>query len=335
MSTRNQIESRLAATLAARADIVVRPDAIDRLRNVDYRPRGRRMRVPVTLGVLAGTAGAATAAAAVLVVGSATPAYAGWSPVPTDSATSPAPSAAASCQNQLSTMPGPGGSSSTASSSGSGSWESVLTDVRGPFTVALYQNGDEYAACFSSSSFTVINEVESSGSSGRSSVSMGASASGSGSPSEATSGTSVSSTATGDLNQVLQNHLTTSNDGPYTLVDGRTKSGVSAVGLVEDGQDVVATVADGWFVAWWPGSDSATTAQVTTATGTTTEALTAAAPAPPPPGTCPTGTSGQSAKNASSGTGAGTNCSGAASGSGGAATTGGPVTHSATGGPST
>ena len=35
----------------------------------------------------------------------------------------------------------------------------------------------------------------------------------------------------------------------------------------------MATVADGWFVAWWPGSGSVTSAQVTTAAGTTTEPL--------------------------------------------------------------
>ena len=35
----------------------------------------------------------------------------------------------------------------------------MLTDVRGPFTVALFQNGGAYAACFTSSSFTEVTQV--------------------------------------------------------------------------------------------------------------------------------------------------------------------------------
>ena len=47
---------------------------------------------------------------------------------------------------------------------GSGPWESVLTDVRGPFTVALFQNDGAYASCFTSSSFTETSMVSSGGS---------------------------------------------------------------------------------------------------------------------------------------------------------------------------
>jgi hypothetical protein len=93
----------------------------------------------------------------------------------------------------------------------------------------------------------------------------------------------VSNTSSGSLTHVLQNHLTTSSDGPYTLVDGRTQPGVTAVTLVLDGgQDVVTSVADGWFVAWWPGSSNATSAQVTTASGTASEQL-VQQPMPMPP----------------------------------------------------
>jgi hypothetical protein len=113
-------------------------------------------------------------------------------------------------------------------------------------------------------------------------------------------------TASGDLTQVTQNHLSTS-DGPYTLVDGRVGAGVSGVVLVlDDGQDVVTTVADGWFVAWWPDSASATSAQVTSASGTTTESLTWLhhSPAgPPAPGASgASGATGNSGSSVSGGT---------------------------------
>ena len=112
-------------------------------------------------------------------------------------------------------------------------------------------------------------------------------------------------TASGDLTQVTQSHLSTS-DGPYTLVDGRVATGVTAVTLVlDDGQDVVTTVADGWFVAWWPESASATSAQVTSASGTTTESLAWAhspTAGPPAPGTSGnSGTSGSSSSGGSTG----------------------------------
>ena len=94
------------------------------------------------------------------VTGGAPAAYAGWSATPT-SASTPSPQAAASCQDQLtSSQAGPHGQL------GSGAWQNVLTDVRGPFTVALFQDDGAYAACFTSSSFTEVNQIASSGGAG-------------------------------------------------------------------------------------------------------------------------------------------------------------------------
>jgi hypothetical protein len=296
---KTEFEADLSEAFAARA-AAVPVAAASRLRSVDYRPRERRLRAPVTVGAAvlasAGTAGAVLA----VVLGGAAPAYAGWSAAPT--ATSTSPSAAASCQSQLATTPsGPDGSSL-----GSGPWENVLTDVRGPFTVALFQNDGAYASCFTSSSFTQVSMVSSGGSSGatagsaRGSASLGGSSqggSGGGMSSESLGG----GTASGDLTQVTQSHLSTS-DGPYTLVDGRVATGVTGVTLVlDDGQDVVTTVADGWFVAWWPSSAGATSAQVTAAGGTTTESLVWLHN--PPAGLPAPGTSGNSGNSGSSGSG--------------------------------
>ena len=286
---RTEFEAEVREEFAARAGRLP-VGAASRLRSIDYGPREHRLRAPaIGMGALAGAATAGTALAVVL--GGSTPAYAGWSATPT-SAAAPSPAADASCQSQLSgTHPGPAGAGADL---GSGAWQSVLTDVRGPFTVALFQDDGAYAACFTSASFTEINQVAAGSGQGAESNSVGVqsgSASGGGSPGSGLSGTVVGGTSSGALQQVTQTHLSISGDGPYTLVDGRAASGVTGVTLVlDDGQDVVATVDDGWLVAWWPGGATATSSQVTTQSGTTSEALVTGAriPFPPPgsPGSC-------------------------------------------------
>jgi hypothetical protein len=269
---KTEFETELREAFAARA-AAVPVAAASRLRSMDYRPRERRLRAPVAVG--AGVLASAGTAGAVLsvVLGGAAPAYAGWSAAPTAGPGSPSPSAAASCQSQLTSMP----SGPDAPTIGSGPWESVLTDVRGPFTVALFQNDGAYASCFTSSSFTETNMVSSAGPAGGAiGLARGSAATaGSGGGSRGFSSVSVAgATASGDLSHVTQSHLSTTSDGPYTLVNGRVGPGVTAVTLLlDDGQDVVTTVADGWFVAWWPDAASVTSAQVTSASGTATETL--------------------------------------------------------------
>ncbi len=268
---KTEFETEVREAIAARAGRLP-VGAAARLRTIDYGPREHRLRAPaIGVGALAGAATAGTALAVVL--GSSTPAYAGWSATPTTAA-APSPAADASCQSQLSDAPpGPAGASL-----GSGAWQNVLTDVRGPFTVALFQSDGAYAACFTSPSFTEVNELSSSPSaggaqSGELSVRGGSAAGGGSGPSAGQSAVVLEGTSSGDLSQVVENHLTTTSQGPYTLIDGRVANGVTGVTLVrEDAPDVVATVADGWFVAWWPGAASpATSAQVTNATATSTE----------------------------------------------------------------
>ncbi|MFZ0250248.1 MAG: hypothetical protein WAL61_09910 [Acidimicrobiales bacterium] len=269
-----QLENEVRQALATRANVLP-GDAVERLRAGDYRPRARR--APAAAGVLVGAATAGTVIA-VVVGGGAPAAYAGWSATPTSPA-APSPAASTSCLEQLSaTHDGPGGAAV-----GSGAWQNVLTDVRGPFTVALFQDDGAYAACFTGSSFTDVNQISSDGAggatSGSGSISVHSqtgSAPAGGAPGATGGSTSVSvgATSSGDLQNVVQTHLSTSTDGPYTLVDGRTAPGVTGVSLVEqDGQAVTTTVQDGWFVAWWPGSADATSAQVTTGSGTTSEQL--------------------------------------------------------------
>ena len=299
---KTELEAEVREAFAARAGRLP-VDAAARLRSIDYGPREHRLRAPaIGAGALAGAATVGTALAVVL--GGSTPAYAGWSASPTTAA-APSPAADASCQSQLSgTYPG-----ATGASLGSGAWQNVLTDVRGPFTVALFQDDGAYAACFTSPSFTQVNQVTAGGGAGAQENSVGVHRlSGSGSsPASGVSGTVAGGTSSGDLQQVMQTHLSISGEGPYTLVEGRTASGVTGVTLVrDDGQDVVATVEDGWLVAWWPGSATATSAQVTSPSGTTSEALSLSGgrtPFPPPsaPGSCTSSGSGGTSSSESSG----------------------------------
>ena len=305
-----ELENGVREAMRARAGALPNT-ALARVRAVDYRPRPRRLPAAAALACAA-TAGTAVA---VMVAGGTPAAYAGWSATPT-SASTPSPQAAASCQDQLASSPaGPRGQL------GSGPWQNVLTDVRGPFTVSLFQDDGAYAACFTSASFTEVNQIASSGGAGVSGTQVG-SASGTASSSGGGQGaglssTSVSRTSSGDLENVMQTHLSTSADGAYTLVDGRTASGVTGVTLVQQGgQDVVATVDDGWFIAWWPGDAAATSVQVATVSGTASEQL---EPLPMPE---PSGPGSPSSGGPVSGSGS-TGNSGAASGgsgnSGGAA----------------
>jgi len=288
------LEEELGAALAARA-ASLSPDAVARVRGIDYHPRRHRRVVPLSLGAGA-VAGAATVGTVFgVVLGGVAPAYAGWRATPTAASGPAAPPTGteADCQSQLASMRAPDGGADP------GPWQPLLTDVRGPFVVALFQAGNDEAACFTGPSFIEVNRITSSSStsgsqSGELSVSNEA---GGGSPGPNGSNHAavvLEGTSSGDLSQVVQNILTTSSDGPYTFVDGRVANGVTGVTLaLDDGQHVVSTVADGWFVAWWPtGGSVATSAQVVTSAGTKSEPLVPSAKlAPAPTGSC-TSTSG-------------------------------------------
>jgi hypothetical protein len=58
----------------------------------------------------------------------------------------------------------------------------------------------------------------------------------------------------------------------YSLDIGQAGTDVTAVTLVlDEGTRVAATVSHGWFAAWWPGSSSARSAEITGASGTSTQ----------------------------------------------------------------
>ncbi len=252
------------------------------------------------MGAIAGSA-TAGAIAAVVLVGGSQPAFAGWTAAPTTPSTAQSATASDSCATSLANAP-------TLAGVASSSWQPVITDVRGPFTIVLYASGDSAATCFTGPGFTVVNRrsanaaMASVSSTGQSSGTPGGTISGS---------TRLSVLSGGDIDQLTVANLVSSADGAYTLVDGQVDSSVTGVTLVEaDGSQVQASVEDGWLLAWWPGSEGVTSALVTTAGGTTDQQLTASAPVGPPPGSA-------ALCEGASPTSSGVSCEGA----GGAATT--------------
>jgi len=160
----------------------------------------------------------------------------------------------------------------------------VLTDSRGPYTASIYADSSTSDVCLSGNG-----------------VSM------------SSSSTSVvpTSVAAGQI-QIGGTGTRDSAGNALTLVDGRTGAGVTAVTIKRsDGNSVHATVANGWYLAWWPGTVTATNAQVTTASGTSTVAFpsTPALPAPrcPSGARCAAGYSFGSGSHSVSGSGSGGN----------------------------
>lgn len=138
----------------------------------------------------------------------------------------------------------------------SGTGTPVLTDTRGPYTASIYADG---ATCVQGN---------------------GESISGSG------GGQTAPPQGTIQLNGMGQSD---SSGHALTMVEGRIGAGVTAVTVSRsDGSSVQATVGNGFYLAWWPGSVRAANAAVTTSTGTSTQAFPTApdgSAAPP----CPTG----------------------------------------------
>jgi hypothetical protein len=158
------------------------------------------------------------------------------------------------------TSPAPGQLAQAAQACGQDLGSPVLTDSRGPYTASIYADQTTSDLCLSGNG-----------------VSM----------SSSTTSAAPASVAAGQID--LGGGGTRDSAGnALTLVDGRTGAGVSAVTIDRsDGSSVQATVTNGWYLAWWPGTVTATNAQVTTASGTSTVAF----PSTPalPATSCPSG----------------------------------------------
>jgi hypothetical protein len=158
------------------------------------------------------------------------------------------------------TSPAPGQLAQATLACGQDLGSPVLTDSRGPYTASIYADSTTSDVCLSGNG-----------------VSM------------SSSSTSVTPTsvAAGQI-QFGGGGTRDSAGNALTLVDGRTGAGVTAVTIERsDAGSVQATVANGWYLAWWPGTVAARNAEVTTASGTATVAFPST---PTPPAlTCPSG----------------------------------------------
>jgi hypothetical protein len=120
----------------------------------------------------------------------------------------------------------------------------VLTDTRGPFTFSVYADSDTSATCIKGPSFTAV------------------------------AGSMSSAPVNVSAGQILLSSTHRSDRGgqPFSFAEGRTGAGVTAVTLaLDDGSKVQATVANGWFVAWWPNDHQVKAADVTTPAGVVTQ----------------------------------------------------------------
>jgi hypothetical protein len=180
------------------------------------------------------------------------------------------------------TPPKPGQLAQADQACGAGLGTPVLTDTRGPYTAAIYATSTTGDLCLSGNGVSL-----SSSSSSAAPVSVD--------PGQIQPGG-------GGMRDSAGNAL--------TMVDGRTGAGVTAVTIdLSDGTSVQATVAGGWYLAWWPGSVTATNAQVTSSSGTSTVAFpstpTLEAPACPSGAQCRSGYSFGSGNGQASSAGGG------------------------------
>jgi len=120
----------------------------------------------------------------------------------------------------------------------------AIADTRGPFTFSVYANSESTISCIQGPSFVALSQSQSS-----SPVNVPA-----------------------DQVQLASAHRADRNGQAFGFAYGRTGTGVSAVTLVlDDRTEVQASVANGWFIAWWPGSQQLESADLTTPAGNSTQ----------------------------------------------------------------
>ena len=121
-----------------------------------------------------------------------------------------------------------------------------LTDTRGPFTFEVYADDSASVTCIEGPSLTAAAGSQSSA------------------PIDVPAGHIFLSSS----------HAAYRGGAAYSFADGRAGDGVTGVTLtLDDGSPVQATVANGWYVAWWPSTQEVKSADITTQSGVTTQTL--------------------------------------------------------------
>jgi hypothetical protein len=126
---------------------------------------------------------------------------------------------------------------------GTGARTPVLTDTRGPYTASIYADG---STCVEGNGITI---------------------------SASSDGGRKSSVPAGTIE--LNGAGESDSDGhALTMVDGPIGAGVTGVTIARsDGSSVRATVKNGWYLAWWPGTERAVTARVASASGASAQSF--------------------------------------------------------------
>jgi hypothetical protein len=250
------IESRLAEALTAEASTI--PEgAAERLARIDYRPRRSRVSAR-RLAAAGGAGGVAAAIAAAVMLTSATPAFAGWTPTPAKATPAQLAEVNSACDPELYAL------------TEAANWAPVATDVDGPYTLVVYEDSSQdYATCLSGS-FVLAQVSLISGPSAGQSLSAAANFG----PQPTFVATTQDLSDSGGLETFTSDLYTTTSQENYTLVNGQVASDVTSVTLtLSNGQTVGTSLGGGWLITWWPGDASATSATVTTPNGTTTVPL--------------------------------------------------------------
>lgn len=229
--------------------------------------RFQRRRLVVVAASAGSIAAATTALVVALTAGSApSVAFAGWSANPGVPAHAQVQAAEAECRRNVSLT----------------SLTAALADTRGPYTLLVYAENAGYLCITGPSLQSPTGEPSIVPFGSFLSASMAA---GQGATEEhgqaSTQTQSRPAVAAGAISPAATGSATTASASraTFSFDVGRAGTSVSAVTLLlANGDRVEATTANGWFVAWWPGSADAQRAELTTTSGVVTQALV-------PPGT--------------------------------------------------
>lgn len=257
-------ESQLRKALEQHAERV--PDeAYERLREIDYHPRSPASRVALGLAALATLAAAVGISLSLIGFGGGPQrAFAGWTPDPTAPQPGQIAAAEGACKTRVATSVNRSlqrlremhlyeerrGHHSIHPPTGiSGAWRTILADTRGPYTLVMLTNGEGDFQCLVGTEPSRLAGFTGEWPS-RSGVSVGP-----------------------DQIGALSLGLTRASNGkPFKYVSGRAGTGVRAVRIVlAHGRRISATVAHGWYLAWWPGAESVTSLEVISAHGESTQ----------------------------------------------------------------
>lgn len=259
----DQLEDDLRDALRQRAAEL--PDGVaTRLRRLDYRPRSPRVGVALTVGAVASVAATAGIIVFIIGLGAGTQtAFAGWSASPTAPASGQTAAAEAAC---LARVPNASGAERDRNDAHApvmeallkiapDEWHAVLADTRGSFTMIILEavKGQAQASCLSSPSSSLM--------------------------SVGPIGGRAAPPPAGQAQIVSTGHQGAILGHPFTYTEGRVGTNVIGVTIVlDDGTHVAATVANGHFAVWWPGTQQAVSKEIATSSGTSTSQLENASP---------------------------------------------------------